>query len=458
MRIVRESGARCRWLAAALALGVLAGCAGHGAGDGPPNLVIVLVDTVRADHLGYHGYGRETSPRIDAFAARSQAFLQHYSTSSRTEPAVASIFTGLFPRSHGVLNPLTRIDAKGILRDEHTTLAEILTASGYDCYGYVANFNVSDRFGFAQGFADYAFCESAAAPDLRQRASAVLAAARERPFFLYLHYMEPHSHYAAPAKYRSLWVDPDYRGATDGSQGQLNEIVTGRRTLAAADLAQLEAYYDQEIRYVDDEFAMLLDEIEARGLHGRTIVVFVADHGEEFLDHGSALHGYTLYEEQLHVPLVIHDPRRRDARRIEATSRHVDLLPTLLDLLGLPRPALCQGQSLVPLLDERPAAPGEVAVLAEGSLRAAKTVRLQSLAAGGWKVIRNVLPAATVELYHLAEDPAERNDLAAREPQVTQRMLARLDEVLAGLPAAEGKTTALSDDEIRRLRSLGYVR
>jgi len=447
-----------RWLAAAIILAGLGGCSRHGAGDGPPNLIIVLVDTLRADHLGYHGYARETSPRIDAFAARSHRFRRHFSTSSRTEAAVASIFTGLFPRSHGVLNPLTRIDAKGILEDDQTTLAEILAGHGYACYGYVANFNVTERFGFAQGFADYRFCETANAPELRGHAEAVLAADRQQPFFLFLHYMEPHSGYTAPEAYRSLWTDPAYRGRVDGSHGQLNELVLGQRRFDAADLAQVVAYYDQEIRYVDDEFGLLLDALARHGLRDETIVVFVADHGEEFLDHGSALHGYTLYEEQLHVPLVIHDPRRRDQRVIEATTRHVDLLPTLLDLLGLPPVAACQGQSLVPLLGGSPTAPPPVEVLAEVSLRAAKTVRLQSLAIGDWKVIKSFLPTETVALYNLADDAAEQHDLATREPQVAARMAARLDEMLAALPAAAGRTTPLTDDDIRRLRSLGYVR
>jgi arylsulfatase A-like enzyme len=116
------------------------------------NLVIVLVDTLRSDHLGYHGYRREVSPNIDSMREKSVAFMNHYSHSSRTGPSAASIFTGLHPRSHGVVNPLTKWDAKGTLAEEQETLAEILKNNGYQCHGYVGNYNVTPRFGFGQGF------------------------------------------------------------------------------------------------------------------------------------------------------------------------------------------------------------------------------------------------------------------------------------------------------------------
>jgi len=445
-----------RILLLALPLLLCAGCDREPAQ--PLNLVIVLVDTLRADHLHYHGYHRETSPRLDQWAARSQVFMRHHSTSSRTGPSVASIFTGLFPRSHGVINPLTSFDAKGVLDQDQTTLAEVLSAAGYECFGYTANLNASGRFGFGQGFADYRYCRTGRASEVRENVRRLLSEPRDKPFFLYLHYMEPHSPYKAPATYDSLYVDPAYRGRINGSHRQLNQIVKGESQVDEADVNHLRALYDQEIRYTDDEFGQLIDLLAERGFLDNTLLVFVADHGEEFMEHGSVLHGYTLYQEQLHVPFFIHDPRREESQRIGAVTRHVDLLPTLLELLGVDHAGPVQGRSLVPLLGGREAAEEEVEVLAEASLMAVKTVRQRSLMVADWKLIEGIVPAATLELYNLREDPGEQRDLLATEPATAQRLRVRLDKLLESLPVAPGHTTQLSEEEIRKLRSLGYVK
>lgn len=337
------------------------------------------------------------------------------------------------------------------------TLAEMLAAQGYRCFGYTANLNASSRFGFGQGFEDYQFCKSGGAPELREHALRILAEPQQQPFFLYVHYMEPHSPYAAPAAYRSLFVDPGYRGRIDGTHRQLNRIVSGEMKIDSEDGRRLEALYDQEIRYTDDEIGILLDALAAAGHDDDTIVVFIADHGEEFLDHGSVLHGYTLYQEQLHVPFFIHDPRRGQSRRIDDVTRHVDVLPTLLDLLGLAPADDIQGRSLVPRLDGSADEADVVETLAEVSLMAVKTVHQRSLRSGDWKLIDNIVPAGPVELYDLSSDPGEQVDLVTSDPATAQRLRVRLEELLASMPAAEGAETQLSEEEIRRLRSLGYV-
>jgi choline-sulfatase len=444
---------RAVFLLAALAA-LLSGCGDSQ--DRPRNLVIILVDTLRADHVGYHGGRAGVSPVIDELAGRSWTFMNHHSTSSRTGPSVASIITGLFPRSHGVINPLTAFDAKGVLHPDRTTLAEILADRGYDCRGYVANLNVSRRFGFAQGFAEYEYVRSAEAADINRLALAALDGARaDRPFFLYLHYMEPHSPYAAPPAYRDLYVDPGYHGPADGRHRQLNDIVAGDLAIGEADAAHLRALYDQEITYVDQEIGRILARLRERGLDDETVVVVMADHGEEFLDHGSVLHGYTLYTEQLHVPLLIHDPRERRPRRVDAVTRHVDVLPTLLAMLDVTAPdgVEPQGRDLL-----APAAADDAPVVAEASLMAVRTVRQRSLQEGGWKVIEHLVPEAPPELYHVAVDPAEQRDVLADHPGEAQRLRVRLAELLDAMPAATAAATRLTDEEIRTLRSLGYVK
>jgi len=450
-----------KWLLPVLTvilLRLLSGCAQTGPGPQHPNLIIVLVDTLRSDHLHYHGYHRETSPRIDALARDSQVFLNHYSTASRTGPAVASLFTGLHVRSHGVINPLTHFDAKGVLGDKQTTLAEILSASGYECFGFVSNYNASARFGFAQGFKTYEYVRSTKAGDLNREAFELLGAQVRQPFFLYLHYMDPHSPYFAPGDYRSLYVDPEYRGPITGSHGQLDEIVAGRLEVDSSDVAHMEAIYDQEIRYFDDQFGRLLGFLGDQDLRDNTILVFVADHGEEFLDHGSVLHGYTLYEEQLRVPFFVHDPRRRQPREIEAITRHVDVLPTVLDLLAIEYDGVHQGRSLISLLDGAPGDDVKPEVFAEASLMAVKTIRMRSLLSDDWKLIETLIPFQRVELYNVRVDSLELRDLAEDEPQVTAELRERMEELIRSYPAAGPEVVRLSEEEIEKLRALGYIK
>jgi len=426
-------------------------------GGGYPNLIIILVDTLRADHLHYQGYHRRTSPRIDALAEVSQVFTHHHSTASRTGPSVASIFTGLYPRSHGVVNPFTEYDAKGTLADDQTTLAEILAARGFECSGFIANPNVSGHFGFAQGFETYEYLSSMAAPDINRKAVEKLKTRDNRPFFLYLHYMEPHSPYWAPETYRSLYADPQYHGPITGAHQQLQDIVLGRLVPDSSDVEEMKALYDQEIRYFDDEFGRLLDFLGDQGLRDNTIIVFVADHGEEFLDHGSAFHGYTLYEEQLRVPLFIYDPRIKHPHRIDAITRHVDILPTVLDLLGIDYDGLRQGRSLVPLIEAKEETGPPPPVFAETSLRSVRISQKRSFMVDGWKLIETIVPEEREELYHVASDPAERHDLIDDEQKVAADLRTRMRRFMEGLPVAKGGVVQLKQEEIERLRSLGYI-
>jgi arylsulfatase A-like enzyme len=421
-----------------------------------PNLVFAVVDTTRADHLGYHGYARDTSPRIDALARESVVFLRHYSHASRTGPAVASLFTGLHPPSHGVVNPLADWDAKGTLGAAQQTLAELLRARGYRTLGVVANFNVSARFGFDQGFDVFELHEQARAGALNARVDALDLASQPQPFFLYVHYMDPHSPYGAPPPWRGHFSDPDYPGPLTGDHEQLDEIVAGRGPVGPDAAERLADLYDEEIRYFDAELGELLDRLGEARLARPTVFVLVADHGEELLDHGSVLHGYTLYAEQLHVPLLIHDPRIGKPRRVERVSRHVDVLPTLLELLGIEPPPGLQGSSLVSWM-RGGRKPPEVPVYALMSLRAVKTVQGASLQIGEWKLIESRLPQRSRELYHVASDPEERRDRSGERPDLVARLEEALRRFEEALPVAEGGVVRLDEAERARLRALGYA-
>ncbi len=426
----------------------------------PLNLIVIVVDTLRADHLGYHGYERDTSPNLDALAAESSVFLRHRSQASRTGPSVATLVTGLHPRSHGVVNPLTKIDAKGTLDESQLTLAEILRQHGYHAAGFGANLNILPRFGFAQGYHTYSIIgwkEAAAVNRLAFRwLDGYRARFGEKPLFLYLHYLDPHSPYLAPPEYRERFADPGYSGAFTGEHLVIDEAITGERTVGPADREALRGLYDAEIRYVDDQVAELLAHLDGLGLLERSLVVFLSDHGEELGEHGSWLHGYTLYEEQLRVPLLIRHPDL-PPRRIDASSRQMDILPTILELLDVETPAHVQGASLVPLMqgaveddDARP-------TFAETRIRAAKTVKLSAYSRGPWKYIETVVPDAKEELFHLGDDPGEKFDRAAAEPEETARMRRELEALRASLPPARVDAVDLSEDEKAQLRAMGYL-
>jgi arylsulfatase A-like enzyme len=464
-RLLRR--ATCARVAGAvlLACGVgLFACGGEATRSPRPlNLIVILVDTLRADHLGHHGYARATSPRLDSLAEDSVVFLRHTAHASRTGPSVATLFTGLHARSHGVVNPLSHFDAKGTLDSSRLTLAEILSEEGYRCAGFAANPNVSERFGFAQGFERYQLFRWAKAEVLNRAALAWIeertAEAEPRPpFCLYLHYVDPHSPYEAPASFAKKFVSPDYRGRITGAHRQLDEVVAGRLELDEDDLDQLRALYDAEIRYLDDQLGVLLVDLAAKGLLDESLIVFVSDHGEEFLDHDSVLHGYTLYEEQLRIPLMIRHPEL-PARQISRLSRQVDVLPTLLELLGVAIPETLQGESLVAAMqgEDRPELGDERPVFAQASLRAVKTVALDSYARGDWKLIETRVPEARRQLFNLRDDPQEARDRLASEPEVAARMSAELQRFRDALPVGHSETVPLSEEEIRELQSLGYL-
>jgi len=444
-------------------VGVLA-CGGEAARSPRPlNLILILVDTLRADHLGYHGYSHATSPRLDSLAEDSVVFLRHTGHASRTGPSVATLFTGLHSRSHGVVNPLSHFDAKGALDAGRLTLAEILSEEGYRCAGFTANPNVSERFGFSQGFERYQLLRWKKAEVLNRAALAWIegwaAEAEPRsPFCLYLHYVDPHSPYEAPAPFVKKFASPDYRGRITGAHRQLDEVVAERLELDDADLLQLRALCDAEIGYLDSQLGVLLVTLEAKGLLDESLVVFVSDHGEEFLDHDSVLHGYTLYEEQLRIPLMIRHPEL-PARRVSRLSRQVDVLPTLLELLGIPIPEPVQGESLATVMkgEQSPDVGDEAPVFAEGSLRAVKTVALDSYTRGDWKLIETRVPEARRQLFNLRDDPQERHDRLASEPEVAERMGAELQRFRDALPVGHSEAVPLTEEEIRELQSLGYL-
>lgn len=433
-----------------------------------PNLLIYLIDTLRADHLGTYGYDRPTSPRIDRFADDAAVFLEARAQSSWTRTTVVSVLTGLLPQTHGVNQ---REDA---LADPVVTLAEILRGEGYRTLGFITNGNVDKVFGLDQGFDHYQYLrESREATAFHQQSDRVNQQVFRwldtrpkndgRPFFLYLHTSDPHAPYTPAEPYSSRFAgdaDPEL-GRIDVVHG----ISAGREPAPPGIENTWIDLYDGEIAFNDFHFGRLIDRLQQEGLYDDTMIVVLADHGEEFFEHGGWEHGKTLYEEQLRIPLLIKLPGLRGrGARVAGPAGQVDILPTVLEALGLEARA-ADGQSLLVRMQ------GEMNGVGRdpGNRESFAYLRLgkrhqESVVARGFKLIRNharSVSGSGDQLYDLRGDPGELRpaDVGARiEGGFLRQTLERLNHDLRLRARGLDPDRAEVDDELRlRLEALGYV-
>lgn len=451
----------------------------------PRNLLLVSLDTLRADHVSAYGHPRPTTPHLDRLAARGILFENAYSHAPHTAPSHMSLFTSLYPGEHGVRN---FEDGGGVRLDERVpTLAQLLQRAGYRTRAVVSGGNVAASLGFDRGFARYderpsaaRWVFDAALDTLRE------LAAHDAPFFLFVHTYEIHDPYVAPAAFRKLFTDPDYRGSVTGSPEELARRAPGgdyasrHRAFwqavdrqSPADLRQLVALYDAGIRVADHHLGRLLRELAALGLEEETAVVVLSDHGEEFGEHGGFIH-QQVYDEVLRVPLVLRLPGS-DAppgRRVSARVRLIDVLPTVLGYLGVPAPAHLRGESLLPLVEQPVREDRPVFAQHPGAATSA-------LILGSWKAVARppslllrgrvfgslglhlAQAARRGELFDLARDRAERVDRAEHAPQRLRAMLDRIDEATRALERSreslDGDRARADAETRRRLEALGYV-
>lgn len=434
-----------------------AAAASRPAGAAGPNVVLYMIDTLRADHLGVYGYRRPISPEIDAFAAQATVFARAWSQSGWTKSSVASMLTGLPPLAHGVLE---RMDA---LPDALRTLPEMLHEAGYETLGVSTNPAISAEAGFARGFDRFVqLFDPAALPFVARPAEDVNqelfrwldARDRGRPFFAYLHAMDVHEPYQPPAEDRRRFAaQADAALCRPGPQDVAAALAT-RPGLTRSGLgSNFEALYDAQIAHADRQFGLLLRRLRELGLYDRTLIVLVADHGEEFLDHGNFAHGHSLYQEILHVPLVVRWPEGRYAgRRVESPAQHLDLLPTILAATGTGSPPASPG------LDLRLLAAADTPVEREVSsdLSLAGT-RIASLVAGGMHLLVRERPDSAAELYDLDRDPHELRNLADAGSVRFGFLMARLRRLHPQGGDAAARRPPISPELDAQLRALGYV-
>jgi arylsulfatase A-like enzyme/Tfp pilus assembly protein PilF len=400
------------------------------------NVLLITLDTTRADRLGAYGYAPAETTRLDALAAQGVLFEQAITPTAFTLPSHSSIMTGLYPPFHGM-----RLNGGSALADVQTTLAEILTASGYRCGAVIGAFVLDQRWGLSQGFEsfdDNIAMEPEQKLDLagvQRRADRVVDLGLEwleqdsdQPFFAWLHFYDPHIPYDPPEPF----------GSRFGGRG-------------------LSGLYDGEIAFTDLHVGRVLDWLDERGLAEDTVVVVVGDHGESLGEHGETEHGYFVYDATVKVPLIIRVPGADlEGVRVPAQVRTIDVLPTILDLVGVDAPQPLHGESLVPLMLE-PDGNGPDFAYSESM-----SVHLQY----GWSALYSVrttehkfIEAPRAELYDLRVDSAETRNLLSDLPNVAEELRSVLENLTAEIEvgAPETQEADLDEETLSMLAALGYV-
>ena len=455
LRLLHDPACRAIWLL----LAISAFAVGCGEAPRARNLLLISLDTLRADHLGCYGYQRPTSPFLDRLASQGVLFEQAYATSPWTLPSHASLFTGLYPSQHGVMTE------EFSLPTDLPTLAEALRGRDFATAGFVSGIFLGPRFGLGRGFERYVVIPtraksggSATSLGATDRVSAGglewLAAQQGRPFFLFLHYFDIHSDYRPEPRFAALFGKP-YQGPVDGSTRQLRAFLRRQIAFDADDRAHLVDLYDAEIRQLDQALESLFAQLRESGEFAQTVVVVTADHGEELFDHGGVFHGRTQYQEMLRVPLIIVGPGIPSGLRIDQPVSLVDLAPTLLTSFGAPVPSAVSGRDLAPLWREGGAGWPERDLFAEANSPSDGGSPQRAVLRGRWKLILH--EGGERELFDLRDDPLERVNRAMAEPEQTADLASQLSATL-GMTREAPALPRLSRDMRKQLEALGYLR
>jgi len=414
----------------------------------PPNIVLIVVDSLRADHVSAYGYERSTTPNLDQLmAAQGVLFKQAISTSSWTCPSNAALMSGQMPST---LNSTWTTNANALSRSAHT-LAEYLKEAGYYTAGFVNNACVHGRFGFSQGFDVYDDIlvnrpgihnnNKARANEMNNRTLHWLQEnwqstwRVDQPLFLFIYYMDPHLWYNPLPPFDTLY-DPDYAGPiTPAVFGIGKDAMSGKLVIDERDNQHIQALYDGEITYWDTFFKPLMDSLETMGVLDNTLVIVTADHGEAFNEHGTWTHGTSVYQEEIHVPLIMRYPGKiSPGLVIDTPVQSYDLMPTILDYVGLTISSQLQAKSLRliienPILDPHRQVYSEVDSVADPGHWAywqAPKEDLRSIQLEEWKYIHHVGNQDADELYFLAEaSPYENENLLRSLNEKSQDMLSR---------------------------------
>jgi arylsulfatase len=441
-----------------LGLVFLAACGGEQ--PSRPHLILITADTLRADHLSVNGYVRETSPALDAFAARSWHFADAVTVIPKTAPAFATLFTGRHPEEHAVRSNF------GAIPPDVPLLAERLKELGYRTAAFIGNPVLRENVGFARGFDSYFLTDGRRGEGTLSVNEAFLDWAQDpwdRPTFVWIHYMDPHGPYTPPAELEQLFIDDEWAGSDERvplkpdnppakNPNKILGAIPPYQNVDGEDrLAVYVARYDAEIRYMDAAFAEAIHFLEGRGLFDESAIVFSSDHGEAFGEHDYYFeHGWFAHEPGLRVPLMLKAPGQSEGGVVGEQVSLLDIRPTLMSLAGAPEGATSGVDLLSGALARGPL------LIQNGNNFPIKDFGVRS---PPWKYLRRV-GDGTEQLFHLVDDPGEEHDLSAEAGEQLARLSRALEtELRRAQDAAVDPATGLPDDPetLERLKSLGYV-
>jgi arylsulfatase A-like enzyme len=427
-------------------------------GAAKPPIVLIVIDTLRADHVGAYGYARPTTPNLDRFAATAVRYANAHAAATWTVPSMASLFTGVYPWDHGVVKAeandyASQVTYQLTLNEQFVTLAETLKAAGYETFGASANYHMHEKYGMAQGFDHYkAFGFSDRGPvDAQFKDWLPLlkqARAQRRPYFLYLHYFDAHHPYKPIEPFLRQWrtqvnAEQVKSLADQNFSGQLKKDFFLQRP----DLMQLLVdLYDSEIRADDESVGAVLAALPDAA---RALIVITSDHGEAFGDHRNLIHGSDLYAETMRVPLLVKLPNGpRAATVVDEHVGLVDVYPTLTETAGAAKPPYLAGVSLL-------GANGPRTLFAATEREPEQTWR--GVVQAPYKLVVNSARNRR-ELYDIAQDPTEKSDLAATQTDRAEALHALLIKAKRARPLYAPGSAGKIDPALReQLKNLGYI-
>ncbi len=417
----------------------------------PPNVLLISLDALRADGLGSYGCERNTSPFLDELASQGVRFTNAYANTHGTPPSHTTMLASLYQETHQVGRPVGRETPRNdALPTGITLVQELLRDDGYLTVAVTGDGYMSSVFGFDRGFDVFWDRGDGAGPGTDQLISLLHESwDGTRPVFAFFHTYEVHSPYQPPDEYREIF------GAIPTQIEASNEFLLPIQDIAAEhltseDFDSLRLLYDAGIRYTDDTLARLFARLETMGFLDNALVIVTSDHGEEFGDHGGLLHRATLYEELLHVPLILSGAGIPEGKTNSRFVGLIDIVPTILAAAGLPVPDLMAGRDLLEM-DDTPLE-DEVVFAQYADLK-------YSIRIGDWKLIESPRSGST-ELYNLAHDPHERRNLSSSHAVLVKTLTNRIHEWRISLPTLDHVTRnqpSLTQEQEQQLETLGYV-
>lgn len=423
------------------------------------NIILIIIDTMAARYLGTYDVQNNFTPQIDKLAAKSLVFERAYSAAPWTKPAISSIFTGKLPHNHGV----TALNSK--LGDSNQTLAEMLKAKGFSTVGFISHTLITRRFGFNQGFDKYELVpfkgnvhDAVTSEEVSQAATQWLEQNKKQfdkqRFFLFLHYFDPHYNYQHHQKFdRTSW----YKGSIEPGLGiRLLRDRIGK--LEPDDIRYLKNLYQEEIAYTDAAIGNVLEALSKQNLDKNTLVILTADHGEEFMEHGWIGHTRTLYDELIHVPLIVKVPQL-SASRVRNVVSTLDIVPSLLALDSEKHSSNFDGQKFWPGDNNLNRDSSKRSVFAEVDFKSsAIKARKRAIIEDRWKYIEDHLENSS-KLIDLLSDSKEMTNVAAQHNELVASLKEKLSAALrrSSKQAIKGDNVEQLPEEVEQLKSLGYL-